>query len=65
MTTTGWIVAALAVLLVLACIAWTTRRTKAGSDAAEPVRGRGLLDELATAIEDIANQFLSLGSRRH
>lgn len=65
MTTTGLIAVALAALIVLAYIAWTTRRTKAGSEAAEPVQGRGLLDEVATAIEDIVHQFLSRGSRRH
>ena len=64
MTTTGFIVAALAALVVLAYIAWTTRRAKAGSDAVPPRQGHGLLDEPAAAVEDVADQFLSIHSHR-
>jgi len=64
MTTTGLIVAALAALVVLAYIAWTTRRAKAGTETAIPDHGHGLLDEPVTAIEDVADLFLSTHSRR-
>jgi len=64
MTSTGLIVGAFAALVVLAYIAWTTRRARAGSQTAAPDQGRGLLDEPATAIEDVADLFLSTGSQR-
>lgn len=64
MTTTGLIVAALAALIVLAYIAWTTRRAGSGTKTAAPDQGHGLLDEPAAAIEDVADMFFSTHSRR-
>lgn len=63
MSPVGLIVIVAAMLAALAYAYRFSRKRDARHDAdadAEP--GRGLIDESATAIEDVAAQFLSIGT---